>query len=424
LPKIFFKSQTFTLKITIFESSFNAKRLSYKFNTMTTNNSIIQKVVFTLVAVSISTLTFGQLPTTVLGQTNAGRVPTPTMLFLNVSPDARSAGMGDAGVATSNDANAIYWNPAKLATLSNNTGGSISYTPWLRNLVDDMALYNISAYFKPSNDQAFGFSINYFDQGLFQATSANGTSAGNFNSKEYALTGSWSKRLGSKLYFGGNLKYINSNLTGGYQAPGSQMKPAQTVAADASLYWNSVTEKDWNLTYGLVISNISGKVSYGGQDKNFIPTNLRFGIAAEKNIDEKNKVTFTTDFNKLMVPTPQSVDVNGHVTGTDPNNTTAIGGIFGSLFDAPDGFGEEIKEVTTSLGAEYLYNNTIAVRGGYFNESEMKGNRKYFTMGVGFKVDKKYGFDFAYLIPTGSSSPLANTLRVSLVIATNQPLKK
>lgn len=423
MTKIFFKFRTFTLKITIFESSFNAKRLSYKFNTMTTNNSIIQKVVFTLVAVSISTLTFGQLPTTVLGQTNAGRVPTPTMLFLNVSPDARSAGMGDAGVAISSDVNAIYWNPAKLATADKDLGFAISYTPWLRNLVNDMALYNIAGYKKTSKDQAFGFSINYFDQGLFQATTANGTSAGNFNSKEYALTVAHARKLSNALSLGVNLKYINSNLTGGYQAQGSQMKPAQTVAADLALYWNSVTEKNWNLTYGLVLSNISGKVSYGGLDKNFIPTNLRMGVAGVKNIDEKNKLTLTLDLNKLMVPTPQSVDANGAVTGTDPNNTTAIGGIFGSLFDAPDGFGEELKEVTASLGAEYLYNNTFAIRGGYFNESAMKGDRKYFTMGVGFKLDQKYGFDFAYLVPTGSSSPLANTLRISLLAAINQERK-
>jgi hypothetical protein len=344
------------------------------------------------------------------------------MLFLNVSPDARSAGMGDAGVAISSDANAIFWNPAKLAASESDHGGAISYTPWLRNLVDDMALYNIAYFKKINNISAFGVSINYFDQGLFQATSANGTSAGNFNSKEYAITGSLSTRLGANSYAGVNLKYINSNLTGGYQAPGSQMKPAQTVAADVSAFGKLAAINKWNITYGGVISNISGKVSYGGSDKNFIPTNLRFGIAATNIIAEKHKLTFALDFNKLMVPTPQSVDANGNVTGTDPNNTTAIGGIFGSLFDAPDGFSEELKEFTTSLGTEYVYNNRIALRTGYFNESAMKGDRKYFTFGVGFKIEN-YGFDFAYLVPTGSSSPLANTLRISLIGSINN-LKK
>ena len=387
---------------------------------MTKNYSIFHKALYTALTVCFATVAYGH--TLVSGQLNSGRIPTPTMLVLNVAPDARSAAMGDAGVAISSDVNAIYWNPAKLASADKDLGFAISYTPWLRNLVNDMALYNIAGYKKTAKDQAFGFSINYFDQGLFQATLANGTSAGNFNSKEYALSLTHARKLSNSLSLGVNLKYINSNLLGNYQGTsgtGVAMKPAQTVAADIALYWNTNSEKNWKYTYGLVLSNISGKVSYGGAEKNFIPTNLRAGVAAVKEIDDKNKFTFTLDFNKLMVPTPQSIDANGNKVGTDPSTTSAIGGIFGSLFDAPDGFGEELKEITTSVGAEYLFNNTFAVRGGYFNESEMKGNRKYFTMGVGFKLDQKYGFDFAYLVPTGTSSPLANTLRVTLLAAIN-----
>ncbi|AWL10189.1 type IX secretion system outer membrane channel protein PorV [Aquirufa nivalisilvae] len=392
---------------------------------MTTNNSLFPKALLTLVAGLISSYAFGQA--LVSGQINSGRIPTPTMLFLNVAPDARSAGMGDAGVAISSDVNAIYWNPAKLATAEKDLGFSISYTPWLRNLVNDMALYNIAGYKKTSKDQAFGFSINYFDQGLFQATTSTGQSAGNFNSKEYAITVSHARKLSNTLSLGVNLKYINSNLLGNYtgtNGSGVAMKPAQTVAADVALYWNSVSAKEWKYTYGLVLSNISGKVSYGGVDKNFIPTNLRFGVATTKDISEGNRLTFTLDFNKLMVPTPYSIDANGAKVGNDPNDATAIGGIFSSLFDAPDGFGEELKEITTSIGAEYLFNNSFALRTGYFNESEMKGNRKYFTFGVGFKLDQKYGFDFAYLVPTGSGSPLANTLRVSLLAAINNGSSK
>ena len=391
-----------------------------KKHTMMIKNSTIQKAFLTFSAVFVSIFAFGQ--TLVSGQLNSGRIPTPTMLFMNVAPDARSAAMGDAGVAISADVNSIYWNPAKLASADKDLGFAVSYTPWLRNLVNDMALYNIAGYKKTSKDQAFGFAINYFDQGLFQATLANGSSAGNFNSKEYALTVSHARKLSNTLALGVNLKYINSNLLGNYQGTsgtGVAMQPAQTVAADLSLFWNSVSDKNWKYTYGLMLSNIS----YGGNEKNFIPTNLRAGFAAVKNIDENNKLTFTVDFNKLMVPTPQSI-VNGVATGTDPTNTTAIGGIFGSLFDAPDGFGEELKEITTSLGAEYLFNNAFAIRGGYFNESEMKGNRKYFTFGVGFKLDQKYGFDFAYLVPTGTSSPLANTLRVTLLAAINNDAPK
>lgn len=379
--------------------------------------SIPKKVLLSLVALFIGSTAFSQAPTLVSGQLNSGRIPTPTMLFMNVSPDARSAAMGDAGVAISSDVNSIYWNPAKLAVSDKDLGFSISYTPWLRNLVNDMALYSVAGFKKTAKGQAFGFSINYFDQGLFQATDNLGNSKGNFSSKEYALGITHARKLSNTLSLGVNLKYINSNLLGNYQGGNVAMQPAQTVAADLSLFWNSVSDKNWKSTYGLMLSNISGKVSYGGLEKNFIPTNLRFGWAGTKSIDENNKLTFTVDFNKLMVPTPTATDPTG-------SNSSAIGGIFGSLFDAPDGFGEELKEITTSLGAEYLFNNAFAIRGGYFNESEMKGNRKYFTFGVGFKLDQKYGFDFAYLVPTGTGSPLANTLRVTLLAAINNDTPK
>ena len=385
---------------------------------MTTKISILQRSLLSAIALLVCNFAIGQTVTStpVSGPLNSGRIPTPTMLFMNVTPDARSAAMGDAGVAISSDVNAIYWNPAKLASADKDLGFAISYTPWLRNLINDMALYNIAGYKKTAKGQAFGFSINYFDQGLFQATSDQGQSKGNFNSKEYALTVSHARKLSNTLALGLNLKYINSNLLGDYQAAGMQI--ASTVAADVSLYWNKTSEKNWNYTYGLMLSNISGKVSYGGKGKeNFIPTNLRAGIAAIKNVDDKNKLTFTLDLNKLMVPSPTVKDPTG-------SNSSALGGIFGSLFDAEDGFGEEIKEFTTSLGAEYLFNNTFALRGGFFNETEMKGNRKYFTFGVGLKLDQKYGFDFAYLVPTGTSSPLANTLRVTLLAAINNDTPK
>lgn len=341
------------------------------------------------------------------------RIPRPTMIFLNVTPDARAAGMGDVGAAVSSDVNSIFWNPAKLAVAENNLGFSISYSPWLRNIANDMALYNISGYKKTAGDQAFGFSIIYFDQGVFQATSSTGTSNGNFNSKEYALTGSYSKKLTKLLSLGVNLKYINSNLLGSYQASTVVIQPAQTVAADIGLFWNKTNSKSWNTKYGLTLSNISGKVSYGGSDKTFIPTNLRAGMASTKDYGDGNKLTLALDFNKLMVPTPE--DENG----TNLEDVTAIGGIFSSLFDAPGGFGEELKEITTSVGIEYLMKNTFSLRTGFFNESKDKGNRKYATFGAGFKLDQKYSFDVAYMVPTGSNSPLANTLRISLIAAIN-----
>ena len=382
------------------------------------------KRVLTLLFIAVGFMSYAQT-TLVSGQINAGRIPTPTLLFLNVAPDARSAAMGDAGVALSVDANAIHWNTAKLATTEKKMGFSLSYTPWLRNLVNDMALYNVAGYTVTKKNLVFGFSVDYFDQGMFQATLDNGTSAGNFNSKEFALGISHARKLSPALSLGMNLKYINSNLLGNYQGSGglnNALKPAETVAADISVFYSKPTTASWKYSYGLNLSNISGKVTYGGTEKNFIPTNLRVGMAATHEIDDLNKLTFTVDFNKLMVPTPPAY-VNGKMVGTDPATVSAIGGIFGSLADAPDGISEEIKEVTTSVGAEYLFNNAFALRTGYFHESEMKGNRKYFTFGLGFKMDQKYGLDFAYLVPSGQGSPLANTLRLTLIAGINQPVK-
>ncbi len=378
----------------------------------------------TLLITTIGFASQGQT-TLVSGQVNAGRIPTPTLLFLNVAPDARSAAMGDAGVALSVDANAIHWNTAKLATTDKKMGFSLSYTPWLRNLVNDMALYNVAGYTVTKKNLVFGFAIDYFDQGMFQATLDNGTSAGNFNSKEFAIGISHARKLSPALSLGMNLKYINSNLLGNYQGSGgvsNALKPAQTVAADISVFYAKPSVGPWKYSYGLTLSNISGKVTYGGTERNFIPTNLRVGMAATHEIDDLNKLTFTVDFNKLMVPTPPAYE-NGKMIGTDPATVSAIGGIFGSLADAPDGISEEIKEVTTSVGAEYLFNNAFALRTGYFHESEMKGNRKYFTFGLGFKMDSKYGLDFAYLVPSGQGSPLANTLRLTLIAGINQPVK-
>ena len=215
---------------------------------------------------------------------------------------------------------------------------------------------------------------------------------------------------------GVTVKYINSNLLGNYQGTsgsGVAMKPAQTVAADISYFQTKSYPNLTTINWGATISNISGKVSYGGNEKNFIPTNARLGAAIIKEID-KHKFTIALDFNKLLVPTPQSIDANGNIVGNDPSKITAIGGMFGSLSDAPDGFGEELKEITTSTGMEYSYDEIFMGRLGLFNESEMKGNRKYFTCGVGFRIDQLFGFDISYLIPFGSNNPLGNTLRFSL----------
>ncbi len=349
--------------------------------------------------------------TALLAQNN---VPSPTIQSLVLTPDARSAAMGDAGVALSSqdgDANAIFWNPGKLPFAGKDMGVSLSYTPWLRQLVNDMALLNASFYKKIKNNQAIGASIHYFDMGLFQKTDISGNSLGTFNSKDYAISVSYSRKLSEKLGLGLNIKYINSSLfegtvtssTGSFTAT-----PASTVAADLGLFHTSKGDKNWSTNWGVMIQNISGRVSYGGTESNFIPTNFKAGFAATNNIDQHNKLTLTVDVNKLMVPTPRGA--NGALRTV--NN--AIGAILGSFSDAPGGFSEELKEVTLSTGAEYLYNDMFAARLGYRYGSAEKSENSYLTAGFGVKVDKKYGIDFAYLIPTTGGSPLAQTLRLSL----------
>jgi Type IX secretion system protein PorV len=344
------------------------------------------------------------------------RIPTPAIASMIIAPDARSAAMGDAGVALSaadGDANSIFWNPGKLPFSGKDIGVAVSYTPWLRQLVNDMGLINASFYKKIKNNQVVGASINYFDQGLFQATDNNGNSLGNFNSKEYYIAVSYSRKLSEKLGLGVNLKYINSTLLSGLSTTASlsyNVQPASTVAADIGIFHTSKSATKWNYNWGVMIQNITGRVSYGGSESNFVPTNLKAGFAAIRTIDAHNKYTLTADINKLMIPTP-TVDP---VTKRPVQASTAIGGILGSFGDAPDGIGEELKEINLSLGGEYVYNDMFALRGGYHMESADKGGRNFFTAGFGVRLEKKYGLDFAYLIPAGGGNPLAQTLRLSL----------
>jgi hypothetical protein len=337
-------------------------------------------------------------------------VPSPAIASLIITPDARSAAMGDAGVALSagdGDANSIFWNPGKMPFATKDIGVSVSYAPWLRQLVNDMAILNFSFYKKIKNNQVIGASIHYFDQGLFQATDNTGQSLGNFNSKEYAIAVSYSRKLSEKLGLGVNIKYVNSSLYNGTIGT-TQVQPASTVAADIGLFHTSKSDKKWNTNWGVMIQNITGRISYGGSTSNFVPTNLKVGIATTNMIDAHNRFTLTADINKLMIPTPTYV--NGKIVETG----TAIGGILGSFGDAPGGFSEELKEINLSLGGEYVYNDMFAARAGYYFENADKGGRKYFTAGFGVKLEKKYGLDFAYLIPTTGGSPLAQTLRLSL----------
>lgn len=366
-------------------------------------------------------------PSTLTGQTL--RVPNSAVPFLNFTPDARSGALGDAGVALDNaDANSIFWNPSKLVYAKQDAGASVSYTPWLRDLIGDMYYGYFSGYKKLGKDQAIGISLLYFDLGTINFTTSQGLSAGSFNSREYAFTATYSRRLAKNFSMGVNLKYLNSNLGAGTFVNGTPIEAGSTAAADISAYYNNsardaVTGKGISWAYGLMISNLGGRINYGSKELYYIPTNFRLGGLFTYHADTYNKFNFVLDLNKLMVPTPPVYGdpVNGVrpiLSGQDPNRPY-FSAVFGSFADAPGGASEELKEITISTGAEYWYNDQFAARVGYFGESVEKGGRQYMTAGIGARL-ATLGVDFSYLLPVRSGSPLANTLRLSLLFNFNK----
>lgn len=372
----------------------------------------------------------------VLGRNNAQI--TTAVPFLTISPDARSGALADAGVATTADANSIYWNPGKMAFIENSDGEpsdigvSLSYTPWLRRLINDMSLNYLSGYKRLSDVEVIGLSLNYFNLGSMTFRDDEGNILNdNVRPREFAFNFAYSRKLSDNLGVGIGVKYVHSNLTQGAVtlSNGTTARPGNTAAADIGVYYNKAFTElarkagliDGNLALGASISNLGAKISYSDNGvSNFIPANLRLGFAATADIDPYNSITFIVDVNKLLVPTPPitALDSAGNVViidGQDPDRGF-ISGVFGSFTDAPGGFAEEIREFTASIAAEYWYAKALAVRAGYFTESELKGNRKYFTLGLGVKY-KKYGFDFAYLVPVQQNNSLQDTLRFTLSLS-------
>lgn len=374
--------------------------------------------IFAFCLLTLSSTIFAQ---TILGQADTLRPVVSSVPFAAFTPDARSAGLGDAGAALSPDANSVYWGAAKLANSTKDYGVAVSYTPWLRNLTEDMQFVYASGFKKLAKGQALGLAVMYFDHGKFESRNATGQSTGDFYANEMYVTAAYSRKMSEHFSMGLNLKYIYSNLAGGYTGTNMSIKPAATAAGDISMYYHNEkiddgTGKGWNVAGALLLQNIGGKVNYGGEQTGFIPTTFKLGGAATRHIDSHNKITFVLDFNKLMIPTPPVRDANKNIIRGKNDNISPISAIFSSWGDAPDGFKEEMKEFTISTGAEYWYNDLFAIRLGYFNETRMKGDRKYFTIGFGARIQQRYGFDFAYLMPQKQGSPLANTLRFSLLI--------
>lgn len=334
-----------------------------------------------------------------------------------IAPDARSAGMGDVGAATDPDVNSQYWNPAKYPFNISRAGVSLNYTPWLRQLVSDIDLAYLAGYYRIGDYSAVSASMRYFSLGEVQS---NDGSALTINPYEMSFDVAYSLMLSEHFSLGAAVRWIYSDLTYDFT---DDTSPGSAFAADLSCYYQNyinIGQRECQLGLGMNISNIGSKITFGGDNRSeFIPTNLRLGASLMIPIDEFNKFTIAADANKLLVPTypkrradESEVDYDNRLQ-KDYYDVSSISGIFKSFGDAPNGFSEEMQEIQWSVGAEYTYNDKFSLRAGYHNESENKGNRKYFTFGAGFKMSV-FSLDAGYVVATAKSNPLDQTLRFSL----------
>ena len=369
----------------------------------------------------------------VLGQNLDYNVISTAVPFMLIAPDARAAAMGDVGVSTSPDVYSMHWNPAKYAFIQDDFSVGLAYSPWLRKLVPDMNIAYLGASKRVSSKATVAATLRYFSLGEIIFTDDNNYNKGTYSPNEWAIDLAYSRKLGN--YFSAAVagRMIYSNIT---QGVAEYSKAAISVAADIAVYYTKdvywFNGLDANFSWGVSINNIGSKMNYNeaNYDKDFIPTNLRFGPTLKLDIDDFNSLAFSVDFNKLLVPTPPVYKTDS-VTGAviyqngDPviaygmdDNVGAVQGIIQSFYDAPGGFKEELKEFTIGAGAEYWYNNTFTVRTGFFHEAKMKGNRRYMTFGAGLKYNV-FNIDVSYLVPvnntaTSGTNPLEGTLRFSL----------
>ena len=407
-----------------------------------------------LVAASISSNAQITPSEDILGrEADSVRTITTAVPFMIIGPDARTGAMGEAGVAISSDANAVHWNPGKLPFAENEVGLGLTVTPWLAKLgINDMYLSYLTGYYKLAKERVIYGSLTYFNLGTINFTDQQGSSLGDGNPREFNLTTGYAMKFSKTLGVGMSLKYIYSQLANGSGNQG--IKPGQTAAADLSTYYNKdliVNGRNANIAAGLAISNIGAKVTYSnsGEQKDFIPTNMRLGSAFKYDIDPYQSITFTVDANKLLVPSPpiyaydadnkpifNDDGTRAYIYGKDPERSVA-GGMFGSFSDAPGYFAkdengeilldenggqiiqkgsvikEEFTEVVWNFGVEYWYDNLLAFRGGYFHEHRLKGARQFITVGFGLRY-QMLGIDAAYIIPFTPQHPLAETVRVGL----------
>ena len=357
---------------------------------------------------------------------------------LSIAPDSRAGALGDVGCATDPylDNNSQYWNPSKYPFTNSQAGVSLCYTPWLRKLVSDIDLANLTGFYKLDDYSALSASLTYFSLGDVYVIDGSGVGTSNIiiHPYEMAVDFDYSRKLSENFSAAVGMRFIYSDLQYNYE---DDVFPGKAFSADISMYYNNyigVGRRDCLLGLGLNASNIGSKISYdGGQTNEFIPTNLRLGVSLTVPIDEYNSFSISADANKLMVPTKPTYkqfmnevhpgeddtdltnisEYNQWLASTGYNEMSPIAGIFKSFSDAPGGFEEELREIYWGVGAEYNYNDQFFLRGGYHYETEYKGNRKYFTIGAGFRMNV-FSLDAAYLVSTAQSNPLDQTLRFTL----------
>lgn len=350
---------------------------------------------------------------------DGNRIISTGVPLLIIAPDARSGAMGDVGVASTPDANSLHWNAAKLAFMENQTGVSFTYSPWLRELVSDIELLYLGGYYKVNERSTLGASLTYFSLGAIDFFDQEGMATGTYKPNEFAMDLAYTMKLNENFSISLTGRYIRSDLTQGQNVGTTQTHAANAGAADLGLYYQKAIKATRPSEYalGLQISNLGSKISYSdNMDSEFLPANLRLGGRYTTNLDQFNQISVMMDFNKLLVPTPPVYnDSTGAIfAGMDPN-VGVFQGAIQSFYDAPNGFKEEIQEISLSIGAEYWYNKVLALRAGYFYEAKNKGARQYLTLGAGIKYNVM-GLDISYLIATSAlnNNPLKNTLRVGL----------
>ncbi len=343
-------------------------------------------------------------------------VVTSAVPFLRVTPDARAGGMGDVGIATSPDANSMFNNLAKTPFSTSKSSVALNYVPWLRDLsINDIYMASLAGFYKLDETQAISASLRYFSLGSIEFTDFSGNPLNTFRPREFAIDAGYSRKLSSKNSLGIAVRYINSNLASG-TVNGVSYKTGSSVAGDLTFYHHGAKENGQGFNWGVTLTNLGSKIAYTSDatQKDYIPANLGIGGAYTKVFDEDNKLTISADINKLMVPTPGGNDSASLVKYRSQGVVSSWAKSFG---DAPDGFGEEFKEINIAVGAEFWYKNQFAFRAGYHYENPIKGNRKFLTVGAGLKYNM-IGLNFAYLFNSGNGvtrNPLSNTYRFGLV---------